>query len=527
MKAASRQSRLLLGSLVLLIALLAGVAWQAARSVVAHREIASAVLEDYARLAAEEFSRRAIIATGYYGYYAAMSRVNAEVDGDRGAIIALTEKDVSSVAAPARNVFALDVARREVAASSVPVSVAAVDFISSELATYAERDLPESGFEVAHAELDGRWTTFVFAWTSDGSMVYGFEVNREWLSDRFGQVLQEGPLLPAPLADGALSNDLLTVVVLDRGSEVLFRAARDSVPSWEAVTDLVMTDEYAGLFRGHTIRVAIDTELADDLIIGGLPYSRLPLIVVMLILAAVLLVTAVRQVRRENAIAAMRTDFVAEVSHELRTPLTQISMFTESLKLDRMRSSEDRERALSIIQRESKRLIHLVENILRFSGNGQADIPFRQRTLALAPIVSSVVDEFEPIAAASDTAIETRLDRDLEASVDPDALRQILINLLDNAIKYGPEGQTVVVTLRPVDDRARFEVDDQGPGIPESDRERIWADFVRLERDRNRATAGTGIGLAVVAELVARHGGTVCVEDGERGGARFVVELRS
>jgi len=102
----------------------------------------------------------------------------------------------------------------------------------------------------------------------------------------------------------------------------------------------------------------------------------------------------------------------------------------------------------------------------------------------------------------------------------------MLVNLLDNAVKYGPADQTITVGLDAADGRARIRVEDQGPGVPAADRERIWDRFWRLERDRGSAVAGTGIGLSVVRELVALHGGRAWAEEGRAGnGARFVVEL--
>jgi signal transduction histidine kinase len=111
------------------------------------------------------------------------------------------------------------------------------------------------------------------------------------------------------------------------------------------------------------------------------------------------------------------------------------------------------------------------------------------------------------------------------ASVDDDALRQVLLNLLDNAVKYGPEGQEVRVGVSPESAGVRVWVDDEGPGIPPGDRERIWKRFFRLDAHKESAVAGTGIGLTVVRDLVALHGGRSWVEPGERGGARFVVEF--
>ncbi|MEO6326031.1 MAG: ATP-binding protein, partial [Thermoanaerobaculia bacterium] len=104
-------------------------------------------------------------------------------------------------------------------------------------------------------------------------------------------------------------------------------------------------------------------------------------------------------------------------------------------------------------------------------------------------------------------------------------LRQILINLLDNAVKYGPEGQEVRVRVALHDGSLQLEVEDEGPGVPERERERIWERFYRIEDHRRSAVSGTGIGLSVVRELAALHHGEAWAEAGARGGARFVVRL--
>ena len=110
------------------------------------------------------------------------------------------------------------------------------------------------------------------------------------------------------------------------------------------------------------------------------------------------------------------------------------------------------------------------------------------------------------------------------AHVDRDAFKQILLNLLDNAVKYGPDGQRIGVVLIPVDHSFSLMVEDEGPGIPNGEREQVWMKFYRLDRDRDTHQTGTGIGLAVVHDLVMRHGGSCRVEEGTRG-ARFVVQM--
>jgi signal transduction histidine kinase len=268
--------------------------------------------------------------------------------------------------------------------------------------------------------------------------------------------------------------------------------------------------------------------VAGRLVIGGIPTSPTPLAVALLGLSTLLVVTALLQFRREYELMALRADFVANVSHELRTPLSQILIFSELLKLDRLRSDAERARALGVIDQEARRLIRLVENVLQFSRSGVAS---RQRTaleaVPLRTAVQETLDAFRPLATARGATLLADVPPYTSVQGDPSALRQILLNLLDNAVKYGPKEQTVSVIARRRNGRTRILVDDQGPGIPVDDRERVWKGFYRLQRESRAAVAGSGIGLAVVRSLASDMGGSAWVEETETGGARFIVELDS
>jgi signal transduction histidine kinase len=179
------------------------------------------------------------------------------------------------------------------------------------------------------------------------------------------------------------------------------------------------------------------------------------------------------------------------------------------------------------VDQEARRLTHLVENILQFSRAERQAIRLAPVASELASQVREAVEAFAPVARSRHVVVQTALENDVVCVVDPAALRQILLNLLDNAVKYGPLGQTVTITLRRVNDRARIMVDDEGPGIPAEERQRVWEPYQRLESAVAAAVAGSGIGLSVVAQLVALHGGRAWVESAPGHGARFIVELPS
>jgi signal transduction histidine kinase len=270
------------------------------------------------------------------------------------------------------------------------------------------------------------------------------------------------------------------------------------------------------------VRAALPAEVAGRLVVAR-PGSRLPLLLGLLGLTAGLAVVALRQLRREQELVRMRSDFTSSVSHELRTPLTQILLFAETLELGRAASEDEQRVALGIIGQEARRLAHLVENVLQFSRAERRTTQVQTRTVDLAPLLREIMERFAPLAGSAALRVHAELDEQLMAPVHPESLHQIAINLLDNAVKYGgPEGR---ITLRALlhEGRARIEVEDSGPGVAPADRNSIWEPFARLPG--TPPVPGSGIGLAVVRDLVVAHGGKVWVEEGRAGGARFVVEL--
>ncbi len=168
--------------------------------------------------------------------------------------------------------------------------------------------------------------------------------------------------------------------------------------------------------------------------------------------------------------------------------------------------------------------MRLVDTVMLF-GRAARPVPPPSTPEPLAPLLRETVAAFAPVAAAAECRLSAPRVDDVAAPVDRGAIRQVLLNLLDNAVKYGPRGQTVSVSLVAFDGFARFWVEDEGPGIPASDRERVWRPFVRLRRDVEEQTAGSGIGLSLVREVVTRHAGAARIEPTPAGGTRVVVDL--
>src|SRR6266516_2949255 len=177
---------------------------------------------------------------------------------------------------------------------------------------------------------------------------------RTWLLDTLPvQATEKFPLLPRPLTGGVQYDSMGSIIITDRYGVEIYRSAVQYTSPFTA-RDTIVTD-MGDLYAQATLRGAI----ADKLIIGGLPKSRFPLILGLLGLTAVLIGTALVQLRRESQLTRLRSDFISGVSHELRTPLAQIRMFSETLTHGRVRSDEERRRSLEIIDQEARRLTHL------------------------------------------------------------------------------------------------------------------------------------------------------------------------
>ena len=331
--------------------------------------------------------------------------------------------------------------------------------------------------------------------------------------------LAKWDLLPPSLTKQTGTGHLVAITVRDEKSNVVYRSP------WQFGDRYSATYEQQKYVAGFTVEASLKPDVAGRLVLGET--YRFPVLLALLGITAALVAIAFRQLRREEALARLRADFVSSVSHELRTPLAQIRMFAELLRMGWIRSAQEHTRSLDIIDQEARRLGHLVDKVLCFDRVERGENTLMTEETQLAPLVREVLEAFAPLAAARHVDVRVSLDADVTADVDRGAMRQVLINLLDNAVKYGPAGQTISVGLArgDGDDYARMWVEDQGAGIPAEERAKIWEPFHRLERDANSAIAGSGIGLALVRNLAVAHGGRVYVEDGATGGSRFTVEI--
>jgi len=244
------------------------------------------------------------------------------------------------------------------------------------------------------------------------------------------------------------------------------------------------------------------------------------------VLAASLL--AVRAVMREVRLARMKGDFVSNLSHELRTPLTSMRMFVETLQDRRYRDAAEAQEYVDVIAREANRLSTLVDRILQFAAFSRGRAPIELRSSDPVEVARRAVELFQSHADAAGAVVQVEAEDDLpEALLDKDALIQVLLNLLDNAVKYGGDnGARIRVAVRAAGPRVCFEVEDDGTGVPERERELVFEEFYRGDESLTSRKQGAGIGLALCRRIVLAHGGKIAVGRGPKlGGALFRVTL--
>jgi PAS domain S-box-containing protein len=237
-------------------------------------------------------------------------------------------------------------------------------------------------------------------------------------------------------------------------------------------------------------------------------------------------VYAFRDLTNERALEMMRQDLVATVSHELRTPLAAIYGAALTLRRDDIELEDQLEsKLLEVIAEESGRLSEIVNDLLLAS---QLDTGKLQANVEACDPREIAVVELEAARTHVPESIELRLAAPevLPAvSADPGQLRQVLSNLIDNAIKYSPSGGAVIIALEPRDRFVRFSVTDDGLGIPRDEQSRIFEKFYRLDPDMKEGIGGTGLGLYICRELVRRVDGRIWVESDGSSGSTFVVEI--
>jgi len=241
------------------------------------------------------------------------------------------------------------------------------------------------------------------------------------------------------------------------------------------------------------------------------------------ITGGVIVLTDITELRK---LETVRNDFVANVSHELRTPLTSIVGYLDTLLESDVEDPEIRNKFLKIIKEEADRLSILIKDLLNLS-------EIESHTFDLKPgsfknVLNKVIKLMEKNAEKKEIELQFEIADDLSpVYMVREQIKQVLINLFDNAIKYTPRAGKIKITVRQIDDKVYFSIKDNGMGIPQADQERIFERFYRVDKARSRAFGGTGIGLSIVRNIIKQHGSEIQVKSREGEGSEFYFYLNT
>jgi two-component system phosphate regulon sensor histidine kinase PhoR len=226
-------------------------------------------------------------------------------------------------------------------------------------------------------------------------------------------------------------------------------------------------------------------------------------------------VTAVEAAERS------RRDFIANVSHELRTPLTSIQGYVETLIEDPRPGSETTREFLGVILKNATRMNRLTEDLLALASVESPDYKVIRQPMRASALVEDVIESLGGMVVDSGVELESAGAPDTVVMADPDAMNQVIGNLVENALKYARAGKRIRVGARLLESEVEFSVQDFGPGIPFEHLERIFERFYRVDKARSRDSGGTGLGLAIVKHIVQAHGGRIWAQSELGAGATF------
>ena len=328
------------------------------------------------------------------------------------------------------------------------------------------------------------------------------------------------------MSDGVIAvNHAGEVMILNRSAEELFGIRREAVLDRSLIESVrnAKINEMASLAMEGRIKVEEEIQIEHPSFkilrvqAVGLPNGRNGI-------CGVLVFHDVTEVRRlEN----IRREFVANVSHELKTPLTSIKGFIETLLSGAAKDPVRSESFLKIMEEDAERLSRLISDILELSQIESGEAPLAAEPLEFASEFEGALSGFQHRLDQKKISVENKITgRKLpKVSANPDRLRQVLVNLLDNAIKFNREGGKIILNADALGSHMRISIEDTGTGIPRDAVARVFERFFRVDKARSREQGGTGLGLSIVKHIVETHGGTVSCQSELGRGSTFSFTL--
>ncbi|MFY9413528.1 MAG: ATP-binding protein [Tepidanaerobacteraceae bacterium] len=320
------------------------------------------------------------------------------------------------------------------------------------------------------------------------------------------------------MTDGVVTFDENGQVIManPQAIEIISDVSEDASTQFDVLKDFLEQVKESGEYvkreiklKGKTISVRMAPLLDDHMKLWGV-------------------LAVLQDVTRERKLEDLRREFLGDVSHELRTPLTYLQGYTEALLDNMVKNEEERSRYLNIILEETLRLRRLVDELLDLSHIEAGHLDIKKNSISIESIVEKVSKKVHPLCDSKKIELEIDIQGDIPLIVaDEDRIEQVLINLVDNAVRYSPKDSKVTVKVRPSDEGAIVTVKDSGQGIPPEELPFVWERFYKVDKSRERKKSGTGLGLAIVKKIVELHNGRVWAQNCDEGGAEFSFYLPS
>ncbi len=490
-------------------AVMLGFIWQIQHNQEKQTVTVSAVLNDYAAMAAQQFARNI---KGQIGYAAMFDLGQAWTGpGNPNSTIIDFLNTPNEQLNPSRtrvkealtNVQILDHERQTLNAVVHPQLTQAVD--TSIPATQTD-DGP--GIQALH-DLDSQTLSFKSLIRINSKYSVITEYNDALVRGGFDFLYDNKAVLPTVLTDNK-DNVGLTFFFKNAQGQVLWQSSH-AVESANHHS-ITIDDDYGALFAGYLLTAHIDRALASQLIIGGLPQTQLPQLLILIGLAISAMIIMFWLYRRTNVLTRQKEQFIARASHELKTPLTQIRLFAETLELGREKDDAKQHHYLKVIHQESIRLSHLVDNILQQQQIQQNQINVLTEELHITPFLNDLLTQQNIVWQQKNIQVDVQTQDELYIATDPNLLKQVLINVLDNAVKFGPPQQIITIEIKKLTQFMILKITDQGPGIPKQQVKQMLQTYQRLERDEHRGINGNGLGLSIANNLCQQLGGQMSFE---------------
>lgn len=297
------------------------------------------------------------------------------------------------------------------------------------------------------------------------------------------------------------------------------------LPNGLSASRIVLTAPFASMqqfLQGYSIGIVATGENPIEAIYSkslAIYYGLVCSIIVIIVMGIVLIF---RDIAREQQLSRMKSEFIANVSHEIKTPIATIRNLAENLNEGWITDQTKYGEYFQLIARESERLSHLVENILDFSRIEAERKSYRLEPASVSDVVTKTIDRFRLLVDGQGVMLNSTIASNLPlVKIDPAAIGQALLNLLDNAVKYSEGEKLLEISAEAQEKDVVIKVSDQGRGINKSELQKIFEKFYRGESPDGKNTAGSGIGLTLVKEIIEAHGGRVEVESEIQKGSTF------